>query len=155
MHSSSKRTVRCTRVGGGMSSWVGGSALGGDVWGVHLPPVNRITDRCKNITFPKLRLRVVIKPLLTTHVHTQYLLDEIEQQKSHLVTLVGGDVLPLRSGAQYLGVLILRWRCCSLPHRGALRRNQRIYGTKQITRIRIIFHFNFTRSDDIFLFVTK
>ena len=24
------------------------------------PPVNRITDRCKNITFPQLRLRVVI-----------------------------------------------------------------------------------------------
>ena len=25
------------------------------------PPVNRITDRCKNITFPQLCLRVVIK----------------------------------------------------------------------------------------------
>ena len=25
----------------------------------HLPPVNRITDRCKNITFPQLRLRTV------------------------------------------------------------------------------------------------
>ena len=28
--------------------------------GVHLPPVNRITDRCKNITFPQLCLRTVI-----------------------------------------------------------------------------------------------
>ena len=27
--------------------------------GVH-PPVNRITDRCKNITFPQLRLRTII-----------------------------------------------------------------------------------------------
>ena len=27
--------------------------------GVHLPPVNRITDRSKNITFPQLRLRTV------------------------------------------------------------------------------------------------
>ena len=26
---------------------------------VHLPPVNRITDRCKNITFLELRLRTV------------------------------------------------------------------------------------------------
>ena len=26
------------------------------------PPVNRITDTCKNITFPQLRLRTVIKP---------------------------------------------------------------------------------------------
>ena len=28
--------------------------------GVHLPPVNRITDRCKNITFLELCLRTVI-----------------------------------------------------------------------------------------------
>ena len=67
-----------------------------------------------------------------------YLLDEIQQQKRHLVALVGGDVLPLGSGAQHLGVLILRWRFCSVPHRGPLWRNQWIYGTKQITRIRII-----------------
>ena len=28
--------------------------------GIHPNPVNRITDRCKNITFPQLRLRAVI-----------------------------------------------------------------------------------------------
>ena len=28
--------------------------------GVHHPPVNRISDRCKNITFPQLLLRTVI-----------------------------------------------------------------------------------------------
>ena len=33
-----------------------GCLLRGDV---HLPPVNRIRDRCKNITFPQLRLRPV------------------------------------------------------------------------------------------------
>ena len=33
------------------------------VAGIHTPsPVNRITDRCKNITFPQLRLRAVIIP---------------------------------------------------------------------------------------------
>ena len=26
---------------------------------IHTPPVNRITDRCKNITFPRIRLRAV------------------------------------------------------------------------------------------------
>ena len=29
--------------------------------GIHIPHVNRITDRCKNITFPQLRLRAVIQ----------------------------------------------------------------------------------------------
>ena len=29
--------------------------------GIHSPPVNRMTDRCKNITFPQLRLRVVAR----------------------------------------------------------------------------------------------
>ena len=29
-------------------------------WGRHLPPMDRTTDRCKNITFPQLRLRTVI-----------------------------------------------------------------------------------------------
>ena len=29
--------------------------------GYHPPPTNRITDTCKNITFPQLRLRAVIK----------------------------------------------------------------------------------------------
>ena len=51
------RTVRCSgRLGG-----KGVSALGGvcQEAGVHLPPVNKITDRCKNITFPQLRLRTV------------------------------------------------------------------------------------------------
>ena len=28
--------------------------------GTHTPPMNRMTDRCKNITFPQLRLRAVI-----------------------------------------------------------------------------------------------
>ena len=34
-------------------------------WGRH-PPVDRMTDRCKNITFPQLRLRTV-KMLFTSH----------------------------------------------------------------------------------------
>ena len=37
-----------------MSAQVGGSS-----GGLHLPPVNRITDRCKIITFPQLRLQTV------------------------------------------------------------------------------------------------
>ena len=32
------------------------------------PPVIRITDRCKNITFPQLRLRAVIK----AHLHVPF-----------------------------------------------------------------------------------
>ena len=33
------------------------------------PPVNRITDRCKNITFPQLRLRAVMKHNLSVRPH--------------------------------------------------------------------------------------
>ena len=61
MHSSRMRTVRCSgRLGrgGGVSAWRG-VCLGGVCLGVYSPrprgrhlPVNRITDRCKNITFP-------------------------------------------------------------------------------------------------------
>ena len=71
------RTVRCSGrlVGGwkgvclprgvsakGVSAWGclprrGGVCLGG----VHLPPVIRIADRCKNIIFPQLRLQTVIR----------------------------------------------------------------------------------------------
>ena len=29
--------------------------------GIHTDPVNRMTDRCKNITFPQLRLWAIIK----------------------------------------------------------------------------------------------
>ena len=37
-----------------------GCLLGGVCWGcTPPPPVNRITDRCENITFPKLHLRMV------------------------------------------------------------------------------------------------
>ena len=54
MHSSRMRTARCSgRPGRGV-------CLNG---GIHLPPphpVNRITDRYKNITFPQLCLRTVI-----------------------------------------------------------------------------------------------
>ena len=31
--------------------------------GGYTPPVNRITDRCKNISFPQLRMRTVIKDM--------------------------------------------------------------------------------------------
>ena len=41
----------------GVSAQKGGVCLGG----VHLPPVIRITDRCKNIIFPQLRLQTVIR----------------------------------------------------------------------------------------------
>ena len=42
--------------------------------GTHSPPtpMNRITDRCKNITFPKLRLRAVIKLTLELLHHFQH-----------------------------------------------------------------------------------
>ena len=52
---------------GGVSAWgvshSGGVCLRGVVSEHALrqtPPVNRMTDRCKNITFPQLRLRTVI-----------------------------------------------------------------------------------------------
>ena len=69
MHSSRMRTARCSgRLGGCMP---GGVCLGGSARGVCLPrvvythpTVNKITDRCKNITFPKLRLRTVITLLI-------------------------------------------------------------------------------------------
>ena len=38
--------------------WVPGGCLPS---GCTPPPVNRITDRCKNITFPQLRLQTVIR----------------------------------------------------------------------------------------------
>ena len=78
MHSSGMHTVRSSgRRGGGVypsMHWAGvcvsQHALGNGVsakgavcpnacWYTHLP-VNRITDWCKNITFPKFRLRTVI-----------------------------------------------------------------------------------------------
>ena len=45
MHSSRMRTARSLPYGGGLPD--------------RDPPVNRITDKCKNITFPQLRLRAV------------------------------------------------------------------------------------------------
>ena len=68
MHSSRTRTVRGSGRPGGVS------AQGG---GVHLPPVNRITDRCKNITFPQLRLRAVnVKVnLRKTQLHNKFRID--------------------------------------------------------------------------------
>ena len=90
MNSSRMRTARLLAVsrsipcifGGGSASGpgvcIGGPALGGlhpggsasgglnpGVVCIHggvqtPPPVNRMTDRCKNITFPQLRLRAVI-----------------------------------------------------------------------------------------------
>ena len=37
----------------------GAYSPGPDLPGADTPPVNRITDTCKNITFPQLRLRAV------------------------------------------------------------------------------------------------
>ena len=39
----------------------------GHPWHTH-PPLNRITDMCKNITFPQLRLRAVINKLTRANV---------------------------------------------------------------------------------------
>ena len=36
-----------------------GTPAGADPPGAGTPPMNRITDTCKNITFPQLRLRAV------------------------------------------------------------------------------------------------
>ena len=65
MHSSRMRTVRSSgRLLGGVCPGGGVSAREGVHpsmhWGRHPPPVDRMTDRCKNITFPQLRLRTVI-----------------------------------------------------------------------------------------------
>ena len=43
------------------------SARGGLPRGVHLPPVDRMTDACENITFPQLLLRTVKIPTLSHH----------------------------------------------------------------------------------------
>ena len=82
MHSSRMRTVRCSdRLGGlpGGGVCLGCVCLGGflpsgvssqggvSTWGClprrvySSPPRDRITDRCKNITFRQLRLRTVIR----------------------------------------------------------------------------------------------
>ena len=55
----------CRRVSARGSLSRGISVRGFSVQGISvdrdpLPPVNRITDRCKNITFPQLRLRAVM-----------------------------------------------------------------------------------------------
>ena len=50
---------------------IGGCVYSSMHWGRHPPPVDRMTDRCKNITFPQLRLRTVIKtsnPLLISKI---------------------------------------------------------------------------------------
>ena len=60
MHSSRMRTFCCSgRLGGGVYQGRGLPREGSVQGDVHLRPVNRITDRCKNITFPQLRLRMV------------------------------------------------------------------------------------------------
>ena len=69
MHSSRMHTVHCSGRLEGVC--LGGVCLGGVCLGrcVCLPrrvytspsPVNRMTDRCKNITFPQLCLRTVTK----------------------------------------------------------------------------------------------
>ena len=73
MHSSRMRTVRSSSrlLGGGICPREGGLPKGGVCPGGCVscipvcngantpPPVDRMTDRCKNITFPKLRLRTV------------------------------------------------------------------------------------------------
>ena len=62
MHSSRMRTVHCTgHLRGCLPLRV--SAKGGvhPLWNQRqTPPVNRITESCKNITFPQLLLRTVI-----------------------------------------------------------------------------------------------
>ena len=93
MHSSRMRAVRsssrllgmCLPRGvsaGGESGWrgvclggVGGCLPGGCLsrgsipacTGADTTPVDRMPDRCKNITFPPLRLRTVIKPISPNH----------------------------------------------------------------------------------------
>ena len=60
------RTARFSaHLGGrGVSAYEGGCLPGGCLprRGVHLPPVNRITNRFKNFTFLQLRLRAVRMP---------------------------------------------------------------------------------------------
>ena len=44
-----------------LSVWFPVLSRGGLSRGVWHPPVNKVTDTCKNITFPQLRLWAVIK----------------------------------------------------------------------------------------------
>ena len=88
--SSRMHTVRCNgSLAGGLSAWSGGCLLGwggclliGGVCltlgclpgqgvstrggGLHLPPVDRMTDACENITFPQLLLWTVKITICTT-----------------------------------------------------------------------------------------
>ena len=63
MHSSRMRTVRCSgrlMVGGGGCLPGGGWSVQGGVYpGGVSPPVNRITDRCKNITLPQVHQKAI------------------------------------------------------------------------------------------------
>ena len=52
--------------GGGVWSWGGGMSGPRGVPGQVLPPVNRMTDRCKNITLAKTSFRPVTKFIMSS-----------------------------------------------------------------------------------------
>ena len=60
-HSSTMRTTHFSNCHGWCTPPVHSRPHSGACWDTHTPPVNRMIDRCKNITFPQLRLRAVIK----------------------------------------------------------------------------------------------
>ena len=80
MHSSRMRTVRSSsRLAGG--GCLAGGCLPGGVCpggvsapvhsGIHIPLMNRMTDRCKNMTLPELRCgRYLLLSQVTVHTHT-------------------------------------------------------------------------------------
>ena len=50
----------CIGQGGCIPACIGKGVYAQCMLGYTPPPVNRITDRCKNITFPQLRLQTVM-----------------------------------------------------------------------------------------------
>ena len=71
--------------------------LGGVTTGVYTPrprarhpPMNRMTDRCKNITFPQVRLRVVIMDF-SPNLY-KYLLVTLQQKPSRVQKLLPATV---------------------------------------------------------------
>ena len=105
MHSSRMRTARALTIG-----WGGVPARGGiPAWGVYLPgglpaqgctcpgtppPVNRMTDRCKNITLPQTSFA-------GDNNDSSYSVSDSEMSRT--ITFVTGNIRKLEEVTQILG----------------------------------------------------
>ena len=101
--------------------------------GYHPPPVNRITDTCKNITFPQLRLRAVISSINSLYAFIYTVVNSLWKQLNSCSTAVGSlysrqfSTPHFRFRSSFEGhcfppfldfrttVLRLYWKAC-LPH---------------------------------------